>query len=447
MRERRSLLSLVDRLNSAMVACVGDIMLDRFVYGGVSRISPEAPIPVLRISSEEAMLGGLGNVVRNLSALECGIHVFSIAGEDAAGAEVEKLLQELPRCQAYLMREASRTTPVKIRYIAQGQQLLRADHETTEMAAPEVFEQALAYFRKHVDECSIVFLSDYAKGMLKGSYARCLIDIAREAGKPVVVDPKGRDFERYRNATVIKPNLQELGEATGMPVGSSAEQEAAARTLIRRTLAKYILVTRGHAGMLLVPHDRPCAEFAAVARDVYDVSGAGDTVAAVLSAALGSNVGIEQAVELANIAAGIVVGKVGTAVVDRSEIAHEIEHASAVAASGKIVRLSEAVKRVRLWQRMGWRVGFVQGDFDPLSSAHFEFLEQARSKCDRLVVGLRNAGARKERNEAFEDQHARAFLLGSLVYVDAVVIGAPQSAQEVISALMPDVLIPDPVQG
>ncbi|HEY1760878.1 MAG TPA: PfkB family carbohydrate kinase [Bryobacteraceae bacterium] len=430
MSQRRRLIPFLEGLDTAVVGCAGDIMLDRFVYGSVNRISPEAPIPVLHVDAEQSMLGGLGNVVRNLGALDCGIRLFSITGEDPAGAEVKALVENVPRCEAYLLTEASRRTPVKVRYIAHGQQLLRADHETTELAGREIFESLLTHFKAHVAECSIVFLSDYAKGMLQGSHAQAFIRIARTAGKPVVVDPKGQGFERYRFATVIKPNLKELAEATGLPIGDAAAQELAARKLLDLAEAQFILVTRGPAGMLLVPRDEPRAEFCSLAREVYDVSGAGDTVAAVLAAALGSGAGIREAVELANIAAGIVVGRVGTAVVSRSEIIDEIEHESAIAASGKILRPAQTIERVRAWRRMGRRVGFTHGSFDPLSSEHLESLERERSRCDRLVVGLTT------RNGAGpEDRHAQAFLLASLVNVDAVVICDSQTPEELMEML------------
>ncbi len=431
MSRQRHLIPFLEAIDSAVVGCVGDVMLDRFVYGGVSRISPEAPIPVLLIgpqqSSQQSMLGGLGNVIRNLGALGCGIRLFSITGEDAAGAEVDALVRAMPRCEAYLMGESSRRTPVKIRYIAHSQQLLRVDQETTEIAGPEVFEALLAHFTAHVAECSIVFLSDYAKGMLKGSHAQAFIRVARAAGKSVVVDPKGIGFERYRQATVIKPNLKELSEATRMPVDDSGAQESAARKLLEVTEAEFILLTRGAAGMLLVPRDRQRVEFPALAREVYDVSGAGDTVAAVLAAALGSGAGMGEAVELANIAAGIAVGKLGTAVVDRGEIIHEIEHESAIAASGKILRPTEATERLRAWRRMGRRVGFTRGDFNPLSPGHLELLERARARCDRLMVGL----AVQEGGDA---SHARALLLASMAAVDAVVLCDPQSPEELMEA-------------
>ncbi len=433
MSNRQHLIPALERLNTAVVACVGDLMLDRFVYGEAQRISPEAPIPVLSIQSQQSMLGGLGNVVRNLGALGSAIRLFSITGEDAAAAEIGTLLKEIPDCRSWILREVSRKTPVKIRYIAHSQQLLRADHETTDGAGPEVFAQLVKHFQEHVAECSVVFLSDYAKGVLKGSHPRELIRAARAAGKPVVVDPKGNDFARYQDATVIKPNLKELAEATGMSTANADAQESAARVLLERAGAEFLLVTRGQAGMLLVPKVGPRAEFPALAQEVYDVSGAGDTVAAVLAASLGSGAGITEAVELANIAAGIVVGKVGTAVASRGEIVSEIEGESPAAVGGKILRLPEAVERVRSWQRSGRRVGFAHDNFNPLTTRHLESLEQARSRCDRVVAAL---------TQPDREKHARAFLLASLALVDAVVICDSQSVAQVVEALAPDLQIP-----
>ena len=435
MSNRQHLIPALERLNTAVVGCVGDLMLDRFVYGEAQRISPEAPIPVLSIQSQQSMLGGLGNVVRNLGALGSAIRLFSITGEDAAAVEIKDLLKDIANCQSWLLSEALRKTPVKIRYIAHSQQLLRADHETTAGAGPEVFAQLVKDFQEHVAECSVVFLSDYAKGVLKGSYARELIRVARAAGKPVVVDPKGNDFARYQEATVIKPNLKELTEATGMSTANVDAQESAARVLLERAGAEFLLVTRGQAGMLLVPKVGARMEFPSLAQEVYDVSGAGDTVAAVLAASLGSGAGITEAVELANIAAGIVVGKVGTAVASRAEIVSEIEGESPAAVAGKIFPLPDAVERVRSWQRSGRRVGFAHDSFNPLTTRHLEALEEARSRCDRVAVAL---------TQPDREKSARAFLLASLAFVDAVVICDSHSVVQVAEALAPDLQIPFP---
>ncbi len=443
MSKDRHLIPQVEHLDSAVVGCVGDLMLDHFIYGDVSRISPEAPIPVLRIESQQSMLGGLGNVVRNLGALGCGVRVFSVTGKDSAGDEVDALLRAVPGCDTQVVGEAGRKTPVKVRYIAHGQQLLRADNETTQPISAMSLEETLTRFENAVSECSIVVLSDYAKGMLAGQFASEFIRVARSKGKRVIVDPKGRDFARYRGATLIKPNLKELGEATGLPIGNTDEQEKAARRLLEQTEASYILVTRGSSGMLLVPRDSGCLEFAALAREVFEVSGAGDTVASALAASLGSGCGIAEAVSIANIAAGIVVGKIGTAVVERSEIVHEIEHQSALIASDKVLRPDEVKERARMWRRMRLKIGFVFGAFDQLTPDELAALEKARAECDRLVIALKSDAALAQfgSRPARQDQRTRAYVLSSMVFSDAVVICDDETPEKLVAALQPDSIL------
>lgn len=442
MSKDRHLIPLVERLDSAIVGCVGDLMLDHFIYGDVSRISPEAPIPVLRIDSQQSMLGGLGNVVRNLGELGCRIKVFSVTGQDSAGQEIDSLLRAVPTCETHLTAEPGRKTPVKMRYIAHGQQLLRADNETTQAISEISLKGILAKFQTSVQDCCVVVLSDYAKGMLAGQYAAEFIRVATEMGKAVIVDPKGRDFTRYRHATLIKPNTKELGEASGLPVSNTAEQETAARKLIEQTGASYILVTRGSAGMLLVPKEGGPLEFPALAREVFEVSGAGDTVASALAAALGSGCSVAESVAIANIAAGIVVGKIGTAVVDRSEIVHEIEHQSALIASDKVLRPDEAKERARMWRRMRLKIGFVSGIFDRLTPDDLAFLEKSRAECDRLVIALQSDSALLQFGQAEprQDQRTRAYVLASMVFSDAVIICDDETPQKLLSALQPDVV-------
>lgn len=442
MSKNRHLIPLVERLDSAVVGCVGDLMLDHFIYGNVSRISPEAPIPVLRIDSQQSMLGGLGNVVRNLGALGCSVRVFSVTGKDSAGEDVDSLLRSVPGCETHVVSEAGRKTAVKVRYIAHGQQLLRADNETTQPISARSLEDTLSRFEDVVSQCSIVVLSDYAKGMLAGQFASEFIRVARSKGKPVLVDPKGRDFTRYRGAMLIKPNLKELGEATGMPVSNTDEQDKAARHLLELTEASYILVTRGSAGMLLCPRDGECLEFAALAREVFEVSGAGDTVASALAASLGSGCAIAEAVSIANIAAGIVVGKIGTAVVEKSEIVHEIEHQSALIASDKVLRPDEVNERARMWRRMGLRIGFVFGIFDRLEPEDLILLEKLRGECDRLIIALKSdtAIAHSAVQQVKQDQRTRAYVLSSMVFSDAVVICDDETPEKLVAMLKPDVV-------
>jgi D-beta-D-heptose 7-phosphate kinase/D-beta-D-heptose 1-phosphate adenosyltransferase len=318
--DKERLTEVVARLGRATIGCVGDVMLDHFVYGNVHRISPEAPVPVLHVERQQSMLGGAGNAVRNLTALGCGVRFYSVTGDDAEAGEIERMLGELPQCTWRLERDARRPTTIKTRYVAEGQQIMRADVESGEAAPEHVLGALLERFSAEAGGCDAVLLSDYAKGLLSGDHAPRFIAAARKAGKAVIVDPKGRDFRRYDGATVIKPNLKELGEAAGMPVASAQEQEAAARRLLEQIDVEHLLVTCGAAGMLLASRGGTVWRRAAWTREVFDVSGAGDTVAAVVAAGIGSGAEIHAAVEAANVAAGIVVGKHGTAVTTPEEI-------------------------------------------------------------------------------------------------------------------------------
>jgi D-beta-D-heptose 7-phosphate kinase/D-beta-D-heptose 1-phosphate adenosyltransferase len=319
-----SRIGVVESFHRVKVCCVGDVMLDHFVHGSVSRISPEAPVPILRIERRQSMLGGAGNAARNLAALRCEVRFFSVTGDDAAGAEVAEALAALPHCTWHVETETGRRTTIKTRYISGGQQIMRADLESDQPVASPALHSLLQAFERAVGECDVVLLSDYAKGVLSGDNVHAFLSIARRAGKPSIVDPKGRDFGRYRGATVIKPNLKELHEAVGLPVDSEAAQQEAARRLLAGLDAEYVLVTCGAEGMLLVARDGAVRRFPSLAREVFDVSGAGDTAAAALAAGIGSGAGMLAAVEIANLAAGIVVGKHGTAVVTPAEIVHEI---------------------------------------------------------------------------------------------------------------------------
>jgi D-beta-D-heptose 7-phosphate kinase / D-beta-D-heptose 1-phosphate adenosyltransferase len=434
---------VVERFDRALVCCAGDVMLDRFIYGSVSRISPEAPVPVLHIGEQHSMLGGAGNAVRNLHALGCAIRFFSVVGDDAAGSEIATVLRELPRCEWFLERDAGRQTIVKTRYIADAQQIMRADAESSHGMGPQALEAVLARFTAAISGCSVALLSDYGKGLLTGGRAQQFIRAARACDKPVVVDPKGADFRRYNGATVIKPNLKELAESTGLPVATEAAQDAAARALLAHVEADYLLVTCGAAGMLLVSRAGEARRFPGLAREVFDVSGAGDTVAATLAAALGSGAGIVEAVEAANLAAGIVVGKRGTAVVTAPEIVQELQQRTLISAADKVLRADTLLDHVRQWERSGHRVGFTNGCFDLLHPGHISLLETARANCDRLVVGLNSdqSAARLKGRLPVQNEVTRALVLASLRSVDAVTIFEEDSPIELIRHIRPQVLV------
>ncbi len=321
----RRLVSSIEKYSASTLLCVGDVMLDHFVYGDVVRISPEAPIPVLSVDHHQSMLGGAGNVVRNLTSLGAKVVFVTVTGDDDAAGVIESLLASLPGCEPHVIRDSHRPTTVKTRYLSHGQQLLRVDTESTSPLPPEVFEKVIARFRDCLSGVDMVLLSDYAKGVLSGAYSQCLIAAGREAARPAYVDPKGRDFRRYRGAALVKPNLKELSEATGLPVSSDADVERAARQLIDDCGTPAVLVTRGASGMMLVRENEPVASFRSRAREVYDVSGAGDTVAAILALSAAAGFSMEDSVRVACIAAGLVVGKSGTATLTKAELVSELE--------------------------------------------------------------------------------------------------------------------------
>jgi D-beta-D-heptose 7-phosphate kinase/D-beta-D-heptose 1-phosphate adenosyltransferase len=308
MADAASLVDLVRRFDSVRLLCVGDVILDRFVYGEAERLSPEAPVPVLKVTREEVMLGGAGNVARNLAALDAGVTFVSVVGNDDIGREVQKLCGAIRRARADFVIDSSRATSRKTRYVAGVQQLLRADEEVATAIAESVARNLINEARHAVEGCDAVIVSDYGKGALTPAVLEAVIAAGRGAGKPVLVDPKGRDFGRYRGATMVTPNRRELAEASGLPTGTDAEIEAAARKLLKSCGIDQMLATRGAQGMSLVTAEE-AHHVPAESREVFDVSGAGDTVIAVAAGALALGAAATDAMRLANLAAGIVVGK------------------------------------------------------------------------------------------------------------------------------------------
>ena len=434
----------IDALAQARVLCVGDLMLDRFVYGAVDRVSPEAPIPVLRIEREAAMLGGAGNVAANLLALGAGCRFVSVVGDDGAGAEVRQLVAAETGTADGIVVEPARQTTLKTRFIGGRQQLLRADAETVAPIKAASAAAVLAAARAALGQVGAVVLSDYGKGVLTDALVADLIAAARAAGLPVVVDPKGTDYRRYRGASIVTPNRKELMQATGLPADDDAEVEAACRHLIATCGIDAVIATRSERGMSVVTRDGAAVHLPAEAREVFDVSGAGDTAVATLTAALSAGVDLDDAARLANLAAGIVVGKVGTAVVRAPELlaalhAQEWRHGEA-----KVAAREEAAESVARWRHLGKRVGFTNGCFDLLHPGHISLLTQARAACDVLVVGL-NSDASVKRlkgdSRPVQSETARATVLASLGCVDLVVVFGEDTPEQLIRALRPDVLV------
>lgn len=435
------LVAAVRALRRASVLVVGDAMLDRYVYGVVRRISPEAPVPVLAVEREVAMPGGAGNVVRNLTALGAAVAFVSVVGDDQAGSDLTGLIGGQPGVEPWLLVQGGRHTTTKTRFIASGQHMLRADQEVVQGIHPRLADRMVKIAGDAVAATTVLVLSDYGKGVLDGETARRLIDAAHAAGRPVVVDPKGRDYSRYDGADIVTPNRAELAEATGMPVDSEEAILAAMRALKAAHRFGAVLVTRSEDGMTLLDGEH-VHHFPAEAAEVHDVSGAGDTVVATLSAGLAAGLGLPVAARLANIAAGIVVGKVGTAVAREEELLEALTPERG--ALRKVMSRSAAIEQVERWRRRGWRIGFTNGCFDLLHPGHVHLLEQARSWCDRLVVGLNTDASVKRLKGAarpIQSEAARAAVLASLATVDCVALFDEDTPVELIRVIRPDVLV------
>ena len=424
-------------LQARSILVIGDVMLDRFVDGKVNRLSPEAPVPVLELAQESVMPGGAANVACNLAGLGCDVRLLSVSGNDPAGRKLAQLLGTNLSVDFHQIIDTDRPTTTKTRFRADGQQVLRVDEEVTSPVGHTTAEQLLTTFRDAVQSVELVVLSDYAKGAVAPDIVRQVIDIARKAGKPVVTDPKLADFSIYAGSTMLTPNLGELQNAAGLTSESLEDVAEAAATLARHHDIKSILVTLSARGMLLVNEDGSWTHDPAKTLEVFDVSGAGDTVIAMIGAALAGGMADTEAVRLANIAAGVVVAKSGTAAACPGEI---------IAMGGAIPPRLDQHQIAALcedWRKDGHRIGFANGCFDLLHPGHIHLLKTAASACDRLVVGLNSdASVRRLKGETrpVQDEDQRAAVLSQLPFVDGVAVFGQDTPLELITVLQPDLI-------
>jgi D-beta-D-heptose 7-phosphate kinase/D-beta-D-heptose 1-phosphate adenosyltransferase len=437
--------SLLERIRGRRILCVGDLMVDRYVYGEVSRISPEAPIPVMLRRSEAVMLGGVGNVARNLAALGAQAALCGVIGDDPSGSEaVELALAEGGGVDARLVVDGGRPTITKTRFVAGGQQLLRLDAEESGHPTPEA-ERALAEeLIAAAEGVGAILISDYAKGAISENIIAAAHAAGQASGAPVIVDPKGLSFAKYGPVDVIKPNAKELSLVVNLPVNTDEEAETALKVALEACTANAILVTRAGAGMSLAVRGKPVRHFRSRAQAVFDVSGAGDTCLAALGAGLAAGAELESAVRLAILASGVVVAKPGTAVVTPAELRDAELGARLLQLEHKLADLEEARSQVARWRAAGLRVGFTNGCFDILHRGHVAYLAQARSWCDRLVVGLNSdASIRRLKGESrpVNDLESRALVLAGLGSVDLVAPFEDDTPIKLIEGLRPDVLI------
>jgi D-beta-D-heptose 7-phosphate kinase / D-beta-D-heptose 1-phosphate adenosyltransferase len=430
------------------VLCVGDVMLDDFVYGEVTRISPEAPTPVLTVRHNVTEIGGAGNVARNIAALGARCIFVGLIGDDGPGRVLTDALVKLKgSIVPHLVIDPARQTTRKVRFVSEhhSTHLMRADWETPGPASEPSQKAIIAHAEAALPDVGAVVLSDYAKGALTERVIRAIIAAAERLGRPVIVDPKRHDYRVYRGATLITPNSKELAAAVLRPVATEAEIAEAAAELARMIGSAAVLVTRSEEGMTLHVEGAAPVHIPAYPVKVRDVSGAGDTVAAVMAVLLAMQAPYEAAMRAANAAAAVVVGKRGTATVSLGELRHRILPAASLAPEEKIVfDWSVLDERLADWRRRGLRIGFTNGCFDILHRGHIRLLAEARAACDRLVLGLNSdASTRrlKGNGRPLNPAEGRAEVLAALEAVDLVVVFDEDTPLELIKRVRPAVLV------
>jgi D-beta-D-heptose 7-phosphate kinase/D-beta-D-heptose 1-phosphate adenosyltransferase len=424
------------------ILVVGDAMLDKYVWGRVERLSPEAPVPIVHAGAAEERPGGAANAAMNLAALGLTAVLCGYSGADEDGRRLETKLSEAG-VAAQLVRLDGVPTISKTRIIGGHQQMLRLDCEDVKEVSPIDAARLLERAMAEVKTADALVLSDYAKGALQAHVCRELIDAARSTRIPVLVDPKHNDFRIYRGATTVCPNLKELSAALGAgPIDLETLLRTAQQRLPEWGL-DYLTVTLSESGIAIVAHDS-ITHLPARARAVFDVSGAGDTAIATIAAALASGLPIQTACRLANLAAGHVTGKVGTALIFRHELVRLVSVESAVDSDDRLLTLDQLVHRVGIWRETGETIVFTNGCYDLLHIGHVRLLEEAKKMGDHLVVGLNSdASVRRlkgSRRPAVREQD-RARILAALAAVDAVVIFDEDTPLQCIEAIRPNVLV------
>ena len=412
-----------NRWNGKHILVVGDVMLDKYIHGNVDRISPEAPVPVVHASRRTQQPGGAANVAMNVAGLGARATVVGFAGDDEDGLGLAQVLKSA-EIEAHLIAVPGVPTTSKLRILGGSQQIVRLDIESTTPRPAESYSALVQKVRDLLPGTDGVILSDYAKGALTAEVCQTIIAEARRAGLPVLVDPKGRDFGRYRGATTISPNLKELALATGDPGAAMEDVLGNGLSLLAKLGLEYLTVTLGEKGIVVLDA-RGEFHAPAVARQVFDVSGAGDTVIATLALAAACGVPVEDAARLANIAAGIVVGKLGTVPVARHELVAALTEFSGTETREKVLDLPRLLVRAAEWRASGHTIVFTNGCFDILHVGHISLLEDCRRFGGKVVVGM-NSDASVSRLKGPErpivGERERARILAALAATDAVVV-------------------------
>ena len=420
---------------------IGDVMLDRYLIGSVGRISPEAPVPIVLLNQQNERAGGAANVAANLALLGIKTHMIGCVGDDSEGATLVKLLQQLAIDTSGVYTSKNRPTIAKTRILSGHQQMLRLDQESN--AAFNDAENAglnAAIQQQLALKPSVVILSDYAKGLLSETTCQSIIAQCKAANITVLVDPKGRDYSKYNGATALTPNKKETAEACDTTI-DDADLISKASLLKQQLNLKFLAVTRGEEGISLI--DDKTHHLPAIAKQVFDVSGAGDTVIATLAAGLMHNLSVLQSLQLANIAAAVVVGKVGTVPISRADLLEALASQQGSAQANKVCDLDALHLKVNAWKSANQKIVFTNGCFDLLHAGHVTYLEAAKKRGDKLILGLntdRSVSAIKGPTRPVVNENDRARVLAALESIDAVILFDEDTPLNLINAIKPNVI-------
>jgi D-beta-D-heptose 7-phosphate kinase / D-beta-D-heptose 1-phosphate adenosyltransferase len=423
------------------ILVIGDLMLDQYLWGSCNRISPEAPVQVISINNENIVLGGAGNVINNLCSLEAEVGVISVIGECGSSKKLIELLSTINVDTKYLVSQQDRITSKKSRIISAHQQVVRYDRESIAEISNKSQKAIIKTFKKIVNNYDAILLSDYGKGVLTSKLTQSLISIANTNCKKILVDPKGHDYSKYKGAFILTPNKKEASEATNIDIKDNKSLTKALITLKEQCNLEYSLITLSDEGIAIFDHE--LRTHPTVAREVYDVTGAGDTVLASLGFALSSNKDIDDAIKFANLASGVVVGKIGSATATLDEI---IEYESKLKKSSSdafIKNSAEIFSIVRSLKNKGRKIVFTNGCFDILHIGHIKYLEAAKKFGDILILGLnsdKSVRNLKGKNRPINNQNDRAYLLASIEIIDYVVIFDEDTPIDLIKIIQPDIL-------
>jgi D-beta-D-heptose 7-phosphate kinase/D-beta-D-heptose 1-phosphate adenosyltransferase len=420
------------------IAVVGDLMIDEYIFGSCNRISPEAPVQVVNVKNSEFRLGGAGNVVSNLLALGASVSLFSVVGQDSNSEILEDILDVQSLENFSLFYDSSRQTTKKSRVVAANQQIIRFDSETTTQIDANFEDKLIKSIKDKIDKFDVIILSDYNKGVLTNRLCQEIINFANKNDIPILVDPKSEDFSKYKNATLVTPNKSEASIALKVDIDNNLSN--ALQILKDKFLIKYPLITLSEDGIALLENGQTFI-VPTVAKEVYDVTGAGDTVISALAIALYNNLSIKNAAKFANLAAAVVVAKVGSATATLKEIQELEESKNKNTIESKIVTLNQLLLKLKSTNK---KVVFTNGCFDILHPGHASYLAKAKELGDILVVGLNSDDSvriLKGANRPINNQQDRAYMLAALSSTDYIVIFEEDTPYELIKAIKPDILV------